>query len=110
VALLNQGRLLRIDSPEALRLEMKGEVLEIVCEPLRRGFAALRTRPEVLEVQAFGDRLNVIVRDAGKDLPAVERALRTAGIVLTGVRSISPTLENVFISLLTQTKQNEVLP
>jgi ABC-2 type transport system ATP-binding protein len=110
VVLLNQGRLLRIDTPEVLRLEMKGEVLEIVCDPVRKAFAALRGKPEVLEVQAFGDRLNVIVRSAARDLPAVERVLRSSGVVQRGVRSISPTLENVFISLLTQTQQNEVLP
>jgi ABC-2 type transport system ATP-binding protein len=108
VALLNQGRTLRIDTPEALRREMEGEVLEIVCDPVRKGFAALRGKPEVLEVQAFGDRLNVIVRNAKRDLPAVERLLRTSGVVPTGMRSINPTLENVFISLLTQRKQNEV--
>jgi ABC-2 type transport system ATP-binding protein len=110
VALLNLGRILRIDTPEALRLEMTGEVLEIVCDPVRKGFAALRGRPEILEVQAFGDRLNVIVRSAARDLPAVERVLRASGVVPTGVRSITPTLENVFISLLTHAKQNEVLP
>jgi ABC-2 type transport system ATP-binding protein len=110
VALLDQGRLLRMNTPEALRREMHGEVLEIVCDPVRKGFTALRGRPEVLEVQAFGDRLHVIVRNAVQDLPAVERVLRGSGVVPTGVRSIGPTLENVFISLLTQTKHNEANP
>ncbi len=108
VALLNQGGTLRVDTPEALRKEMEGEVLEIVCEPVRKSFALLRGRPEILEVQAFGDRLNVIVRKASHDLPAVERLLRGSGIVVTSVRTIGPTLENVFISLLT--KRNEELP
>jgi ABC-2 type transport system ATP-binding protein len=108
VALLNHGRLLRMDTPEALRGEMHGEVLEIVCAPVREAFAALRGRDVVLEVQAFGDRLNVIVRSARRDLPAVTKALAGSGITPTGVRVIRPTLENVFISILTQSKQNEV--
>ncbi len=108
VALLNKGGTLRVDTPETLRKEMEGEVLEIVCEPVRKSFALLRGRPEILEVQAFGDRLNVIVRKASHDLPAVERLLRGSGIVVTSVRTIGPTLENVFISLLT--KRNEELP
>jgi ABC-2 type transport system ATP-binding protein len=110
VALLNQGVTLRIDTPEALKKEMEGEVLEIVCDPVRGGYSALRGRPEVLEVQAFGDRLNVIVRNASNDLSAVERVLRGSGIVPTAVRTIGPTLENVFISLLTKRKQSEILP
>jgi ABC-2 type transport system ATP-binding protein len=110
VALLNQGVALRIDTPEALKKEMEGEVLEIVCDPVRGGYSALRGRPEVLEVQAFGDRLNVIVRNASNDLSAVERVLRGSGIVPTAVRTIGPTLENVFISLLTKRKQSEILP
>jgi hypothetical protein len=38
----------------------------------------------------------------------VTKALAGSGITPTGVRVIRPTLENVFISILTQSKQNEV--
>jgi hypothetical protein len=37
----------------------------------------------------------------------VERLLRAAGVTMTGIRTISPTLENVFISLLTHREKNE---
>jgi hypothetical protein len=45
--------------------------------------------------------LNVIVDRADRDLPGVESVLRGGGIEIASSRVIAPSLENVFISLLT---------
>lgn len=108
VALMNRGRAMVVSTPGEIKEKMPGQVIEIVCSPVRTAFQALKGRSEIMEVQAFGDRLNIVVRDARRDTPAVERILRGAGVSLTAVRRISPTLENVFISLLTQREEKEV--
>ncbi len=107
VALMNRGRAMVVSTPAEIKERMPGEVVEIVCDPVRKGFQALRRDPGPYEVQAFGDRLNVVVPRAPRDIPLVEKLLRTAGVTIHGVRVISPTLENVFISLLTRTDQKE---
>jgi ABC-2 type transport system ATP-binding protein len=107
VALMNNGRTLAVDTPEALKLHMRGEILEIVCDRVRDGFAALRDLPAVSEVQAFGDRLNVVVHDASTDRHAVQEALKSRGVTVASQRVIPPSLENVFISLLTHPDQRE---
>ena len=101
VALMNQGSAMKIDTPAGIKKAMRGEVCEIVCDRIREGFALLKVHPAVREVQAFGDRLNVIVDRAYEALPVVESALRTRGIRIATSRVIPPSLENVFISLLT---------
>jgi len=96
VALLNQGRLLRIDTPESLRHEMRGEVLEIVCDPVRRAFAALGKgrdpRGPGLRRQAQCDRPE---RRAGSPLGDA-RACR-CGHRPHRCPGDQPHLENVFI-------------
>jgi len=104
VALVSQGKLMRVDTPAALKDSMPGEVVEIVCDRVRDGFRLMRSRWPNAEVQAFGDRLNVIVADARRDSPELRNALQEAGIVVTSMREIAPSLENVFISMLTHTE------
>jgi len=107
VALMNQGSAIRVDTPAQLRKEMRGQVLEVVCEQVRRASAVLKEQTVGREVQTFGDRLHVIVDDAGKDVRRVEHILKNEHIHLEGIRIIPPSLENVFISLLTQRATNE---
>lgn len=101
VALMNRGRIMIADTPAGVQKAMKGEVIEIVLERVRDAFILIKESPLVREVQAFGDRLNVIVDDARRDYPPVAAAMSAAGIPVDSHRVISPSLENVFISLLT---------
>ncbi|MSS72607.1 MAG: ABC transporter ATP-binding protein [Candidatus Latescibacteria bacterium] len=98
VGLMNDGRLMAVDAPQALKALMKGTLVEIVCGQVRRAASVLRGSSE--EVQAFGDRLNVVVQDPERAIPAIQAQLRDAGIDVTGLRVVPPSLENVFISLL----------
>jgi ABC-2 type transport system ATP-binding protein len=107
VALMNRGRAMVVSTPSEIKERMPGDVVEIVCYPVREGFQTLKRDPGSYEVQAFGDRLNVVVPRARHDIPVLEQLLRTAGVTIQGVRVIGPTLENVFISLLTRTDQKE---
>jgi len=101
VALMNRGRIMIADTPAGVQKAMKGEVIEIVLERVRDAFILIKDSSLVREVQAFGDRLNVIVDDARRDFPPVAEAMSAAGIPVDSHRVISPSLENVFISLLT---------
>ena len=99
VGLLGGGRLLAADTPQGIKRLMRGTVVEIVCPEIRRGFAVLKTVPGVAEVQLFGDRLNAVVTDPGREIPLIEAALAAAGIPVLQKRVLAPSLENVFISV-----------
>ncbi len=98
IALMDKGRIMVSDTPQKVKSLMKGEILEIVCDQVRAGFKILRDLPFVNDVQGFGDRLNVMVQPS--DAHRVESALVSAGIHITNSRTISPSLENVFIHIL----------
>ena len=102
VALMNNGSILMTDTPAALKKVMTGEVIEIVCTDIRRSFALLKQHPSVKEVQAFGDRVNIVAVSAERDMPSILAHLNERSVVVTDWRVIKPSLENVFISLLTE--------
>ncbi|HTY00127.1 MAG TPA: ABC transporter ATP-binding protein [Bacteroidota bacterium] len=101
VAFMNQGTILRVDTPDGLRGDMREQVVEVVIDRVRHGFSLLRSQPGLKEVQAFGDRVNVMVADPESSLPRLRALLAGNGIEVKSMRTIVPSLENVFISLLT---------
>lgn len=110
VALMNGGRLMDVDSPEALRKHVSGTVYEIVCSPVRLGMNVLQHAGNGGEVQAFGDRVMAILPASGPDAPTLKRLLTGRGVTVQNIRIVQPSLENVFISLLTHPRGHEERP
>ncbi|UCH33342.1 MAG: ABC transporter ATP-binding protein [Armatimonadota bacterium] len=100
VALIDKGRLIECDTPDHLRRRMRGEVIELICRPQRRAKDVLVDLPAVLSVQVFGERLHVWVERAERDQAVVEDALRRADVTIDHAREITPSLEDVFVSML----------
>jgi ABC-2 type transport system ATP-binding protein len=97
VALMYDGHLHRIGTPAGLRQSLGLQRLEVRAADLRRAEVALADRDGIVDVQRFGDRLDVLA----PDVQAAERAVRdTLGGTLVSVRSASPTLENAFVAIL----------
>ncbi|MGA3307134.1 MAG: ATP-binding cassette domain-containing protein [Xanthobacteraceae bacterium] len=100
-ALINQGRIIAIGSPNELkRTTLGGELLLLECEALGPTLAALQQAPGVIDASVFGNAIHVLVRDAERsltELPAylAERALRPSRI-----ERIHPSLEDVFVQLI----------
>jgi hypothetical protein len=88
---------------------MKGEIIEVVCDRVGAAYRVVKELSLVREVQVFGDRLNIVVNRSDRELAAVLSALESGGIAVESWRIIGPSLENVFISLLAQDQQDEVI-
>jgi ABC-2 type transport system ATP-binding protein len=102
VALLNRGKLLVVDTPQNVESLMEGEVIEIVCGEIREAARLLKSNPVIRDVQTFGDRLNVIVANADKDLGSIKAMLASNNIHIESFRTVNPSLENVFITLMSK--------
>lgn len=102
VALMNQGRIISMDTPDGIKNAIKREVIEFICSPIREAYKYLRDEGGY-DVQLFGDRLDVVVENAEEALPRLKEQLESNGIEITGHRFLHPSLENVFIYLV----QNE---
>ncbi|HEY7039452.1 MAG TPA: ATP-binding cassette domain-containing protein [Methylomirabilota bacterium] len=100
VALMHQGQLVRTGTPAQIRDGLGLTRLELRTPDLRAAEATLAGRDGVADVQRFGDRLDVMVRDAATGEPAVRAALDAAGQRVDSLRPGAPTLENAFVSIL----------
>ncbi len=106
VALMNNGRLMVVDTPLHVKSLMRGSIMEVVCDGIRRAAAVLAGTVGVKKVQVFGDRLNVIIENESVG-PAVLASLASWEIRVADWRFVRPTLENVFISMTSDEKQAE---
>jgi len=100
VGLMNNGKIMVVDSPKKIKSMMKDVVVELICDDIRQAMKILKEVNEVKEVQAFGDRINVILEDYNKSFPVIENVLMENYTRLQSSRVITPSLENVFISLM----------
>lgn len=99
VALMDQGKILALDTPANLKTRMDGEVFEIVCEKVRIAANVLKSEFD-FDIQLFGDRLNIIIQQKEKDLDAILKVLAENKITVSTSRIITPTLENLFINMI----------
>jgi ABC-2 type transport system ATP-binding protein len=100
LALIERGRMVASGTPSELKQHLRdGTLLLLKCEPLGAGLAALKDYPEAREVAVFGNALHLTVRDASAGLASIPKFLRDRGIVVSDLREISPTLEDVFVDL-----------
>lgn len=98
VALLQRGKLAGLDAPQVLQARLAERALAFETSQARQAAQVLRGHPLVRSAAAFGEALHVTTDrpDAAADLWA---ALTAAGVSVTAVRPLSPSLEDVFIDI-----------
>jgi ABC-2 type transport system ATP-binding protein len=108
VALLADGKLIALDSPEELRRSVfGGDVLQIDADrPVDPQVVA--NVGEVIAVQqAEPRRLIVTVVQAGLAVPHLTEAFRTAGVGLTSIDEYQPTFDDVFAELVRRQRASD---
>jgi ABC-2 type transport system ATP-binding protein len=100
LALMNRGRLIALDRPAALRGSLRQPVLELLTDVPPRAVEALQGAEGVLEVGLFGRAVHVMARDAAALERALPGLLAAAGRRLDRIRTIEPSLEDVFVALV----------
>jgi ABC-2 type transport system ATP-binding protein len=100
VGLLHQGRLVACDTPARLRDLMPGVLLEIRTSRARLAARLLRQQLADIQVGLFGDRVHLVCSDPVAAEQAARALLQTAGVAVSTIRPIEPSLEDVFIAML----------
>jgi ABC-2 type transport system ATP-binding protein len=105
VGLIHRGRLLACGTPGEVKKLMRGSILEIRTDQSRQASTLLKQCLTSASVGLFGDRLHVVSLDPEQTAAEAKEALSQAGIDIVGIRTIEPSLEDVFISVLAE-KEN----
>ena len=102
VAMLSGGKLLALDTPKGMRGHMQGSIVEFSVSDVRRAVKMLPCgrEPWCRELQLFGDRFDVRTDDSVGTIEHVSAILAGEDIRIMDAREVTPSLENVFISIL----------
>ena len=99
IAFISHGKLLRIGSPEELKKNISGNLLEIECQPLMKASRIFHDLPDVVEVTVYATSLHLNVTDPENVERAVAEAARKNNITVTSIKPIPASLEDVFAAL-----------
>jgi ABC-2 type transport system ATP-binding protein len=102
VALLHEGRLLSLDTPDRLRRSLPGQMVEAIVAEQSRAAALLTGHAAVADVHVFGERMHVRLKPdvRGDGGAIVGRMLGDAGLDVRTARVVPASLEDVFIAQL----------
>ena len=111
VGLVYQGMLIALGTPHELKTQfMQETVVEVACARPQDALDVLAHCPAVREAAMFGNELHVVVRDAVTAPAAIRSALDGAGCTVRRVEVITPSLEDVFVSLIEAHDRNGARP
>ena len=105
LALIHEGRLLGVGTPEEVKKMMPGTLIEIRTDAPRRTAALLREHLATDSVSLFGDRVHVATRNSASIEARIRALLSTAGFTVESLHPIEPSLEDVFISVIAAPKE-----
>jgi ABC-type multidrug transport system ATPase subunit len=119
-AYIYYGKLLVSGDPNSMKREEISHTnrrLEILCQPLMPALGVLRDAPYVDDVSVFGQALHIRLKDIPPEptdpdaftsfaasakravvMDVLGKRLRAANIEVLAIRSVYPTLEDIFVS------------
>jgi ABC-2 type transport system ATP-binding protein len=104
VALIHRGEIRHIGTPAELRESLGAKRLEVRVDNLSEAERVLSDvsgpQQEIMDVERFGDRLDVLAHDPDKARRIVDKITSNAGLHVSDIRVDEPTLENVFVASL----------
>jgi len=102
VGVMNEGKLVEVDTPDNLkRLVEGGEVVNVCLKPedRQKSTEVLEGDELVLEINETEDGLKVITENRNKALTRLPNVLSAEGIDVEEIGVVEPTLEDVFIQI-----------
>jgi len=106
LALMNHGTLIAVGTPAEVKQLMRGALIEIQADQPRQAATQLREELGADSVGLFGDRVHVVAREAQRAIDQSEAILKKAGLNVHSIRTIEPSLEDVFVSVLASENDN----
>jgi ABC-2 type transport system ATP-binding protein len=106
VLLLDRGRSLALDAPQALQRSLSGTLIALRADRPRAARDLLRSLPDVATATLFGDTVHAFLRER-RDTKEILTTLREHGLVVEDARAVEPSLEDVFLHLLDRLAEAE---
>ena len=101
LGLIYRGDLIASGTPQQLKTKwMTESVLEVLCERPETAMGAVEPLPGIKDVALFGKGLHMVAENSQEAIPRVRHRLEQDGFQVARIEEISPSLEDVFVSLI----------
>jgi len=104
IGFMHQGAILQIGTSAEICASLDAKRIELRTPNLRKTDRLLSAQSgagkDILDVQRFGDRLDLLVRDPDKEQLRIKKQLSLAGVPIEEMHADQPTLENTFVAKL----------
>lgn len=109
IALIYRGEIIALGTSESLKTEhMKETIIDISCSSPNEAMEILEGFEGIKETALFGKGIHVVAIDLATDLiPNIRRHLEAEGFDVGRIETITPSLEDVFVSMIEAYDRNE---
>jgi len=98
IAIMDHGQIVAEGTPDALKQEISGDVVNILLTESARAAQVLGSSDFVRKLETLDDGVRLYVDEAGSAIPQILRALDGDGIALGGIELHRPSLDDVFLT------------
>lgn len=99
VGIMRSGQLLVMDTPEKLKQGLNGSTLEVTAAPLLQAVEAANSYAGVQRAALSGDQMHLTVTRSFS-VEAYKKKMAQQGIDILSIQPTTPTMEDVFFSVL----------
>jgi ABC-2 type transport system ATP-binding protein len=101
IGLMYRGELIAVASPDTLKENTPGKLVQIDCNDPLKAERVLDEMPVVIDAAVHGLVVHAVLQDL-QQVPQVMVALREADILVQNIEAAQPSLEDVFIGMVAQ--------
>jgi len=106
IGFIFDGKIIARGTPDELKdKQMQGQVMEVECDHIDVAIDILEQLPVLDEVAMYGSLLHIVSKRTEEAKLKVASALKEHGIVLHRIEKITPSIEDVFVSLVAPHKR-----
>lgn len=108
LGLIYRGELVAVGTPLELKTRFMAEdVVEVLCDRSQDAMEHIEALSGVRHAALFGRGLHVVAEDADAAIPAIVQTLAAKGFADVRAERITPSLEDVFVSLIEASDRQE---
>ena len=100
VGLMYEGKMIVCDTPQNIRGQIEGDLIELKSADWRRAKGILQNVPGVIEIQTYGEALHILVDSEEKRLAMIEKTLAKNDVTYRELRRAPIRMEEAFLSLI----------
>jgi ABC-2 type transport system ATP-binding protein len=108
IGMMYHGRLIAVASPDTLKEQQPGTLYQVDCDRPASAQEVLQSLPGVMDTSFHGALLHVTI-DPNGGVSRLEQTLKKQGIEVRSIEDIQPSIEDVFLNLVDEERDNAQL-